>query len=131
MDREGVGCQQRQGTGDLGPASELKVNIGWGDAFDPKDKNDIWGGWNPKPTFAQQCASALCEMLADQGTGDAIIRGTDAVVFAIRTASDGKVTVADKDFPAQFVWPQATSATFRSKTPFATSFVSKPMVFMN
>ena len=114
--------------GVLGP---VKVDIGWGDAFEPKDKNDIWGGWRPKPTFAQQCATALCEMLADQGTGDAIIRSCDAVVFAIRTASEGKVTIADKDFPAQFVWPQATSATFWSKTQFATSFVSKPMVFMN
>ncbi|MEH7256129.1 hypothetical protein V7123_01585 [Bacillus toyonensis] len=112
----------------LGP---VKVDIGWGDAFEPKDKNDIWGGWNPKSTFAQQCATALCDMLADQGTGDNIIRNTDAVVFAIRTASDEKVTIAGKDFPAQFVWPQATSATFWSKTQLATSFAMKPMVFMN
>src|SRR5205807_5895882 len=114
--------------GVLGP---VKIDIGWGDAFEPKDKNDIWGGWSPKPTFPQQCATALCDMLADQGTGDAILRSCDAVVFAFRTASEGKVTIADKDFPAQFVWPQATSATFWSKTQFATSYVPKPMVLMN
>ncbi len=114
--------------GVLGP---VKVDMGWGDAFEPKDKDDIWGGWNPKSTFPQDCATALCNVLADNGTGDAIIRSCDAVVFAVRTASDEKVTIADKDFPAEFVWPQATSANFWSKTALATSVVKKPLVFMN
>jgi hypothetical protein len=114
--------------GVLGP---VHIDMGWGDAFQPRKPGDIWGGWKTKETFAQDCAGYVCDMLADKGIGDAVLRVTDAVVFVIRTASDDKVTIADKEYPAQFVWPRAGDANFYSKTEFATSIIRKPIVFIN
>jgi hypothetical protein len=59
----------------LGP---IRIDAGWGDAFEPKGKDDIWAGWSPKTTFYQECTNALCDALADQGTGDTILPSCDA-----------------------------------------------------
>ena len=112
----------------LGP---VHLDLGWGDCFEPNKMSDVWSGWNPKSTFWQDCATALCDVLADNGTGDAVLRSCDAVVFIVHTASAGLVKIGDKDYPAEFVWPQADGATFWSKTQFATSFIDKPVVLIN
>src|SRR5262249_7590535 len=73
----------------------------------------------------------VSDMLIDNGIDEAILPVTDAVVFVVRTASEDKVTISDKDYPAQFVWPRAGDADFHSKTDFATTIIKKPIVFIN
>ncbi|MBA2520938.1 MAG: hypothetical protein H0V24_14845, partial [Chloroflexia bacterium] len=111
----------------LGP---VRAEVGWGDAFEPMTQGSTWGGWKPKTTFWQECATAVCARLQDDGIAETLLRQTDAVVFVVRTASDEGVTIGDKAFPAKYVWPQASGATFWWKTPFSTSFIRKPAVFM-
>jgi len=59
-----------------------------------------------------------------------VLKRTDAVVFVVKTASDDSVTVGDETFPAKFAWPVASGSAFFWKTPFSTTFSTRPMLFM-
>jgi hypothetical protein len=111
----------------LGP---IKVDIAWADALEPKNMTDSWAGWNPKPTFWQECANAISTALADNGTGHTILPACDAITFLVRTESSNVVVIGTKLFPAKYVWPWASGATFWWKTALSTSFMRKPIVLM-
>ena len=114
--------------GAIGP---VHLDLGWGDAFEPNTSLDVWGGWNPKDTTWQACATALSDFLADNGQGATILPRSDAIVFIVKTASDNAVEIGSKLFPAEFAWPQANEATFFWKTELSTSFARKPAILIN
>ncbi|MFD9005035.1 hypothetical protein ACFV0T_29465 [Streptomyces sp. NPDC059582] len=107
---------------------------GWGTYFEGGEPDRPWGGWNPKETTWQDLVTAFCSELHNQGRGEKVLRATDAVVFVVRTASDDVVSIGDQMMRAEFVWPEARMGddmpTFWWKTPFSTSFISKPIVVM-
>jgi len=114
--------------GAIGP---VHLDLSWGDAFEPNSSGDDWGGWNPKATTWQACATALCSFLADNGEGPSLLPRTDAVVFIVKTASKGPIDVGPITLPATFAWPQASGATFFWKSQFSTTFENKPIVLIN
>lgn len=108
----------------------VNMENGWGDYFEGGDINDPWGGWLPKGTTWQDCATAFSIFLQDRGWAEMVLRNTDAVAFVIQTASDNTVKVGDKQVRAMYSWPVESGANVFWKTEFSTGIKSLPCVFM-
>ncbi len=106
----------------------VTVDLGWGDALVPK--GDVWGGWDPTPSFWEKCATELSRALGDSGQGEAALGGCDAVTFLVRTESSGPVAIGTRLAPAKYMWPYADSGLFSWKTAFGVASERKPIVLM-
>jgi hypothetical protein len=106
----------------------VTVDVAWADALESKGKP--WTGWKPSLSFPDECATALSRMLGDRGEGEAVLKDCDAVVFLVRTESQGAVMVGTKLAPAKFMWPTARYGDFSWKTAFGAASERKPIVLM-
>lgn len=130
----------------LGPVSVG----GWGEVFEyfrPKDP-DVWGGWGPTEDAKKTIfPGAFCDWLEAQpkvrdGDGipqsiaGAVLRGIDAVVFVVQTASEQQFVAGGKQLGrAMYVWPQAWAGDFHWHTqhpdgPVTHSQKSIPTIYM-
>ncbi|MFF1446337.1 hypothetical protein [Streptomyces sp. NPDC058295] len=112
----------------LGPLGPLHLDLGWGDAFEAR--SETWLGWDPKESLFSAVAGAVSAELADMGIGRRAKDAWDALVIVVATASNDKVKIGSKDFPAKFVWPQAGSTRFYAKEALSTSIFPKPFLFI-
>jgi hypothetical protein len=124
-----TGTTISQSGGVFGP---MKIDMAWGELFDPIDKSQPWRGWDPKSTTWQLVAGEFCDWLSAQ-PGDpraAVLSSTDAILFVFRCASTGPVMVGKDTLPAEYVWPQAHGAQVSWNSPTTYTEISMPIVLM-
>ena len=87
----------------------VRVDAGWGDVFQPKDKSDVNAGWLTKPTGYAVLAGAISDFFADLPGGGGFLALADAISVVVRSGSDAPDYMGPTvpKLPTRYVWGHA------------------------